>query len=126
MSYTTVNGTTTSAAQTYASTELVEVKADVLLRNAERRVKRVAPPPSEVSSEYNAAAADTEMRIFELLASMPVLPVKSESVGDISISYGDQTMTVDEVVASEMADWIDTSTSDDGPGTVSFASVEWY
>ena len=118
----TSSGTTTEQAQTYAGTELADIKADALLRDAARIVRDIAPPPSSVTDEYRQAASDSELRIFEILAS-GARSVKSESVGDVSVSYADSSSDIYNIVRDTMAGWIPYSSNDDGPGTVSFAEV---
>lgn len=126
MAETTANGTSTAMAQDYATSELSEVKADALLRDAERVVADIAPPPASVDADYTQAASDSELRVFEILATEKHR-IKSESVDSISVSYADSSADIYNIVRDTMAQWLPAGAStDDGPGTVSFAEVPYW
>lgn len=90
MAYTTANGTETSAATAYSGEEVPEAKADPLLRDAERAVRDIAPPPSNLSGDdevaYAADASDAEKYMFSFYAANPGY-VSSASLDGVSVSF---------------------------------------
>lgn len=105
MAYRTANGTITANAVIYADdTTLPTIKQDALLRDAERLVRRLAPPPTEPpSADYVQAASDSELRIFEWLVNWrPHL--SSESVLDSSVNYAENPKVL-EIVSDIMGDY---------------------
>lgn len=72
MTYYTAHDVSTDLALEYAALDadaIPEVKADAILRDAERMVTYYAPPPSPITTVYTEAAADAEMRIFDYLSA---------------------------------------------------------
>lgn len=123
MSYVTANATSDTMAQEYAGEGApTGVRADALLRDAERIVSDIAPPPSPVDADYEQAASDAELRVFEILVAGG-RNVKSESVDTISVTYSDASSDIYNIVRDTMARWISAGSSDDGPGVVGFAEV---
>ncbi len=105
----TTSGTTTTQAQAYAGTSLAEPKADSLLRNAERLVKRVAPlaEGEEPSPAYLDAASDAELAVFEISATDPG-HVSSEWSDDVKVSYRNEKADAESVAAEIMEAWVST------------------
>ncbi len=105
----TTSGTTTTQAQAYAGTSLAELKADALLRNAERLVKRVAPLVEgvEPSSAYLNAASDAELVAFEVFAVDPGY-VRWKSAGDVSVRYRNEKADAESKVLEIMEAWVST------------------
>lgn len=77
----------------YASLDadaIPEIKADAILRDAERLVAYYAPNPDPdvVDEVYVSAASDAEMRLWEYLANTEGY-LASTRIGDINESYVD-------------------------------------
>ncbi len=88
MAYNTSNTTSTDEALEYASAEgsMPEIRSDALLRDAERIVKRYAPPPTVITAAYTVPAKDCEMRVFDYLQATSGY-LSSTNVAGISESY---------------------------------------
>lgn len=124
--FATSNGTTLSMAQEYVGECAPEgIRAQALLRDSARVVRDIAPPPQVTNNDYRQDASDAELRVFDILVSGG-RSVKSESVDSISVTYSDASSDAYALVRDTMARWIPAHSSDDGPGTVSFAEVNWY
>ena len=92
MAYETANGTTTQSATDYceAAKGAAAVRADAVLRRAERVVRSLAPSPSTPpDDEYKRAAADAELAAFEHLWQRPSY-LKREDWLDGSATYADE------------------------------------
>lgn len=103
----TSNGATLEQATTYAGAEdLPLVRREAVLRDAERLVRDIAPPPDPAPVEYRVDALDAELRTFSWLCSHGDGNVKSESVDGVSLSYTDKPEPVYDLVARLMNRWI--------------------
>lgn len=111
MAHETLNGTTTAnaVAQSDAAAAFVPEKQDRLLRTAERIVRSLAPPPPLVPPAtedpvYKAAAADTEIQVFDFLAITGENALSSESLSNVdSSSYRSYRDAVKPIVADSMS-----------------------
>jgi hypothetical protein len=124
MPYTTANATTTAMAQEYVGDEApVGVRADAMLRDAERIVAGIAPPPDPRPTDYVAAASDAELRIFEAI-SLRKDRISSQAVGALSVSYKtDPGEDMYEIVRQTMARWIPAMT--EGVSVAVVSPVPW-
>lgn len=83
----TANGTKLEDAIEYAGSDAPNgVKAQALLRDAERTVRDIAPPPEPVPSDYKADAKDAEMYVFSYYSASPGY-ISSASSDDVSITF---------------------------------------
>lgn len=85
-----------------------EIRSDALLRDAERIVKRYAPAPDPLTTEYTDAARDCEMRIFDYLQATSGY-LSSTNVAGISENY--DLAKIEGIVKDAMSDVSLASTS---------------
>lgn len=108
---TTANGTQLSEAVAYAGEEApAGVKAGALLRDAERYVRDVAPPPANapVPDDYKTDAKDAEMYVFSHYSRNPG-DVSSASLDGVSVSFSQPKEGQDPIkdrVERIMSRWI--------------------
>lgn len=109
----TANGTTVAQAMEYAGEDSPSgLRARALLRDAERAVRDIAPPPSDLSGEdevqYAQDASDAELYVFSAYVANPGY-LSSASLDGVSISYvqpKDGESPVTERVKAIMSRWI--------------------
>lgn len=83
----TANGTKLSEAVEYAGVDAPSgVRAQALLRDAERTVRDIAPPPESTPDAYKTDAKDAEMYVFSYFAANPGY-ISSASSDDVSITF---------------------------------------
>jgi hypothetical protein len=119
MAYTTEVGTRTVKAAEYAGAEsLVTIKQDAILRDAERLVRKYGPPPDPITDEYESAASDAEMRVFDYLANTEGY-LSSEAISGINSSYVDFEK-VATIVRATLGDLAGTSVTSNGSANVGY------
>lgn len=108
--YTTANGVSTGQAQEYypGAQGQPEVKVDAVLRDAERILRRLAPPPDTDDAgeleRYRQAAADCELRLFEYLFETRGYISGQRSIVGSSINFA-QSPAVAEIVRQSMGEY---------------------
>lgn len=109
----TANGTTVAQAMEYAGEDSPSgLRARALLRDAERAVRDIAPPPSDLSGDdveaYKQDASDAELYVFSAYVANPGY-LSSASLDGVSISYAQPSKDrepINERVRSIMSRWI--------------------
>lgn len=113
--YTTANNGTTTEVQEYLDDAPQGIRADMLLQDAERVVKSVAPPPDPFSSDYQTTAKSAEYRVFEFLVLRPDR-IKQQDLGDLKLGFFESKTAGDEYDLARrlMAGYLPVETVDDG------------
>lgn len=109
----TANGTTVAQAMEYAGDDAPSgIRARALLRDAERAVRDIAPPPPDLSGEdevqYTQDASDAELYVFSAYVANPGY-LSSASLDGVSVSFRDVKdgeSPVTERVKAIMSRWI--------------------
>ena len=109
MAHTTQNGTSTAMATEYTGDESPGgIKADAVLRSAERAVAFEAPFSGEAGDQaaYLRDASDAELAVFQWLVLRPDR-IKDQALGDLKTSYFGNAPTDEyEVARSAMTRWL--------------------
>lgn len=107
--YTTVNGTSDSIATDFyqGAQGQPQVRIEATLRTAERIVADLAdrPDPLPDPDDYTQAASDSELFIFEFLATTKGFVSSQSSVVGVSISYQNDPNVL-QIIRDSMGEYV--------------------
>lgn len=109
MAYTSANGTTDVIATDFhqGAQGGPQVKIDATLRTAERIVADLAPRPDPLPDpdDYTQAASDSELFIFEFLATTKGFVSSQSSIVSVSISYQNEPKVL-QIIRDSMGEYV--------------------